>query len=173
MFEIPSLTPRLCPAAMSRWHILECALWCVLLVYGLDKVLTSSFFRLMRLSLSTSSKRKGLFDCFSSVNKKRPFAAFLRNSGQNRKNVHQFLHSYQFCLIFIRKDEVFHGLLFTIFSITGGALLRLYNDLAIFERVSYFRLKFKRNFKLPFCKVVLEVRERDLDHLDKETYAAC
>ena len=73
-----------------------------------------SFFRLMHLPHQTSSKRKGLFDCFSSVNKKRPFAPFLRNSSQNRKNVHQFLHFYQFCLIFIGKDEVFHGLLYKI-----------------------------------------------------------
>ena len=66
----------------------------------------------MHLLLHTSSKHKGLFDCFTSVNKKLPFAAFLQNSSQNRKNVQEFLHFYQFCLIFIRKDEVFHGLLF-------------------------------------------------------------
>ena len=81
----------------------------------MDEVFTLSFFRLMHLPLHTSSKRKGLFDCFSSVNKKWPFAPFLRNSSQNRKIVNQFLHFYQFCLIFIGKDEVFLGLLCLIF----------------------------------------------------------
>ena len=90
----------------------------------MDEVFTLSFFRLMHLPLHTSSKHEGLFNCFSSVNKKGPFVAFLWNSSQNRKNVHQFLHFYQFCLIFIRKDEVFHGLLFYIINSNNWQNLR-------------------------------------------------
>ena len=51
-----------------------------------------SFFRFMHFPLSGSPKHKGLYDCFFSVNKKKPFAAILQNSGQNRKNVYQFIH---------------------------------------------------------------------------------
>ena len=42
----------------------------------MDKVFTLSFFWLFYLPLHTSSKHKGLFDCFTSVNKKLPFAVF-------------------------------------------------------------------------------------------------
>ena len=51
-----------------------------------------SFFWLMHFPLNGSPKCKGLFDCLFSENKKWPFAAFLRNSSQNRKNVHQLIH---------------------------------------------------------------------------------
>ena len=70
-----------------------------------------SFFGLMHFPSSGSPERKGLFDCLFSEIKKRPFAAFLRNSSQNRKNVHKFLHFHKFCLNFTGKDEVFQGLL--------------------------------------------------------------
>ena len=44
--------PPVCPV----YTFLRQQLWCVLLVYGMDKVLTLSFFRLMHLPLRTSSK---------------------------------------------------------------------------------------------------------------------
>ena len=59
-------------------------------------------------------KTKRPFWLFFNENRKWPFAAFLRNSSQNRKNVHQFIHFHKFCLNFIGKDEVFHGLLYLI-----------------------------------------------------------
>ena len=42
--KIPSLTACFCSSGIARGHILECTLWCVLLVHGLGKVFTLSFF---------------------------------------------------------------------------------------------------------------------------------
>ena len=72
----------------------------------MDEVFTLSFFWLMHLPLHTSSKHNGLFDCFTSVNKKTTFCSFLRNSSQSRKNVQEVLHFYQLCLSRWNEDKL-------------------------------------------------------------------
>ena len=79
---------------MSRWHILECALWCALLIYGLDKVFTLRFFWLLHFPLSTHQNRKG---CFPDVSSERTYSLmrFCIILGVFKKFIHQFIH-FQF-----------------------------------------------------------------------------
>ena len=70
----PVVVTPLCPVN-TFWRK---RFWYVLLVNGMDEVFTLSFFQLMHLPLHASSKRKGLFDCFSSVIKNDLLQLFCR-----------------------------------------------------------------------------------------------
>ena len=65
--KILSSTLCVCVHGMSRWHNLECALWCVLLVFGLDKVFTLRFLWFMHFPLSCNQNGKGRFADVSSA----------------------------------------------------------------------------------------------------------
>ena len=70
----PVVVTPLCPVN-TFWRK---RFWYVLLVNGMDEVFTLSFFQLMHLPLHASSKRKGLFDWFSSVIKNDLLQLFCR-----------------------------------------------------------------------------------------------
>ena len=70
----PVVVTPLCPVN-TFWRK---QFWYVLLVNGMDEVFTLSFFQLMHLPLHASSKRKGLFDFFSSVIKNDLLPLFCR-----------------------------------------------------------------------------------------------
>ena len=55
-----------CVHSMHKWQSQRWQLWCVLLVYGLGKVFTLSFFWLMHFPLSGNQNGKGCFPDVSS-----------------------------------------------------------------------------------------------------------
>ena len=93
---------------MSRWLILACALWCVLLVYDLDKVFTLSFFWSMFFPLRSNQNGKG---CFPNVSSEKTYSLlrFCINLG----DIKIFINLYIFIFInfIIGKGGAFYGLL--------------------------------------------------------------
>ena len=80
---------------MSRWLILACALWCVLLVNDLDKVFTLSFFWLLHFPLSNYQNRKR---CFPDVSREKTYSLtrICIILGVFKKFIHLHFQSYQF-----------------------------------------------------------------------------
>ena len=121
--KILSSTLCVCVHGMYRWHNLECALWCVLLVFGLDKVFTLRFFLIDAFPLSSNQNEKGYFPDVSNA-KTIKLAAILHNFWGHKyiKFIHfqiytfsnlyifKFIHLqfYQFYLNYVGKGGAFH-----------------------------------------------------------------
>ena len=103
---------------MSRWHIFECALWCALLIYGLEKVFTLSFFLLLHFPLSHwMSKEKKVFSwCFQWKDKQ--LDALLHNF-RVLKKINPSTFSITSIQFYVGKGGAFHGLLYSIRKTTG------------------------------------------------------
>ena len=95
-----------CPACIPTWNIFECTLWCVLIVYGLRKVFTLTFFWLMHFPLSSNQNGKG---CFPDVSSKMTHSLlrFCKILGNIKIFSISSIH-----LNFIGKGEAFHGILY-------------------------------------------------------------
>ena len=106
------MTLRVCPAGTHIWHILECTIWWFLLVYGLGKVFTLTFFHWC-ISLWVVIKiEKGIVLMFPI---KRHNLLHFRAILGDIKYFYHFINFWfdSFYLDYIGKGGAFHGLLFS------------------------------------------------------------